>query len=107
MPYLYCAACGPGHEGRVSGQEQFYRDEGESVLIVKGTLTGGPHRCDTCNARLKRGDAATLLSAFPRHAVEGMDSYDFACERRYFDRKRAEAKVYGTAWPGVRKAGAS
>ena len=106
MPYLYCAACGHGHENRVSGQERLYRDEGESVLIVKGTLTGGPHRCDMCNAPLKKGDAAALLSAFPRHIVESQDGYDFACERRYFDMKRAEAKLYGTPWPGVASAAA-
>jgi hypothetical protein len=99
MPYLYCAAHGREHENRVIGQQEDYRQEGESVLIVHGTLTGGAQRCDKCNATLRRGDAATTLSAFSRHVVDGMGDYDFASERRYFDMAKASAAVYGTPWP--------
>lgn len=101
MPYLYCAFRGRGHETRIIEQQESYRAEGESVLIVKGKLKSGPHHCDKCNARLNCGDDAALLSAFPRHIVEGTDAYDFAYERRYFDMGKAEAKLYGADWPGV------
>jgi hypothetical protein len=101
MPYLYCAVDGKGHENRIIAQQDYYRQQGESVLIVRGLLKGGPWKCDKCNARLKRGDAATLVSAIPRFIAEGMDSYDFAYEKRYFDMKRAEVKVYGARWPGI------
>jgi hypothetical protein len=101
MPNLYCAVHGRGHENRVIAQQELYREAGESVLIVHGTLTGGPHRCDECNATLGRGDPAALLSAFPRHLTEGMDAYDFAYERRYFAMAKATAAVYGTPWPDV------
>jgi hypothetical protein len=101
MPYLYCAADGKGHENRVIAQQDYYRQAGESVLVVHGTLKSGPWKCDKCNARLKRGDAATLLSAIPRSIAEGMDSYVFAYERRYFDMKRAGVKVYGAKCPGA------
>jgi hypothetical protein len=107
MTYLYCAVHGRGHENRTIDQQERYREAGECVLIVKGRLISGPHRCDKCNTSLKRGDDATLLSAFPRHIVEGMVVYDFAQERRYFDMRKAEARWYGTAWPGVASASAA
>ncbi len=91
MPYLYCAVHGRGHETRIIEQQELYRAEGESVLIVRGKLKSGPHRCDKCNTTLKRGDDAAMLSAFPRHIVEGTDAYDFAQEQRYFDMGKAEA----------------
>jgi hypothetical protein len=39
--------------------------------------------------------------AIPRYIAEGVDSYEFAYERRYFDLQRADVKVYGAAWPAV------
>src|SRR5947209_4133545 len=101
MPYLYCAVDGKDHENLAIAQQDYYRQAGESVLIVHGTLKSGPWKCDKCNTRLKRGDAATLMTAIPRHIAEGMDSYDFAYEQRYFDMKRAEVKVYGAKWRGA------
>ena len=50
---------------------------------------------------LKPGDAAMLMTAFPRHFTEGMDGYDFAPEKRYFDMQRAQVAVYGVRWPDV------
>jgi hypothetical protein len=101
MPYLYCAVHGRGHENRVIARQEDYRQAGESVLLAHGPLKTGPHRCDKCNATLDQGDLATLLSAIPRYVAEGMDSYDFAYEKRYFDIKRASVVVYGAPWPAV------
>jgi hypothetical protein len=101
MPYLYCVAHGRGHENRAIGQQEEYRQQGESVLIVHGALKSGPWQCDTCSVPLKRGEAAMLLTAFPRHVTGGMDGYGFASEKRYFDMKRAQAVVYGVQWPDV------
>jgi hypothetical protein len=101
MPYLYCAADGPGYEQGAAARQDDYREAGEGVLIVHGPLASGPHRCDRCNAALGKGDHATLLSAIPRHVVEGTRSYDFAYEKRYFDMKRARVALYGAPWPAV------
>ena len=101
MPYLFCAAHGQGHENRAIAQQEEYRQQGESVLIVHGALRSGPWQCDTCNVALKRGDDAMLMTAFPQHFTEGMNGYDFGPEKRYFDMKRAQAVVYGVPWPDV------
>jgi hypothetical protein len=100
MAWLYCTVHGRGHENRTIASQEEYRREGESVLIVHGTLTSGPHRCDKCNAPLKRGDAAMLMTAFPRFLSEAMDNYDFANDRRYFDLAKADIRLYGAHWPG-------
>lgn len=103
MPTLYCETHGGKHQARVGGQSTLYRDEGESVLIVTGRLASGPWRCDDggCRARLRTGDAATLLTSFPRWITESMYDYDFEHERRYFAMRGAETMtVYGAAWPG-------
>lgn len=100
MAWLYCTAHGRGHEDRVIARQDDYRREGESVLIVHGTLKSGPHRCDTCYAPLRKGDAAMLLTAFPRFMSEAMEDYDFANEKRYFNLKHASMTLYGASWPG-------
>jgi hypothetical protein len=100
MPHLYCVTHGKEHQDRVIGQWSIYRDEGESVLIVAGRLTSGPWACDRCNATLRPGRTAYLLTAFPRCITEGMISYDFAYERLYFAMEGEERlAVYGAAWP--------
>jgi hypothetical protein len=100
MPILYCDRHGKEHEARVIERWKFYRDEGESVLIVTGRLTTGPWLCDRCNATLRRGRRAYLISAFTRYWTEGMDEYDFTYERGYFAMKGEErVAVYGAAWP--------
>jgi hypothetical protein len=101
MPYLFCAAHGREHENRTIEQQEEYRQQGESVLIVHGTLKTGPWHCDTCNVTLTRGDTALLMAAFPRHFTAGMDGYGFSAEKRYFDMKHAEFAVYGVQWPAV------
>jgi hypothetical protein len=106
MPYLYCAVHGRGHENRIIAQQDQYRQAGESVLLVHGPLKTGPHRCDRCNATLRKGDPATLLSAIPRHIALGTDDYAFAYEKRYFELKRVSVAVYGAPWPAVAEAGA-
>jgi hypothetical protein len=98
--HLYCAVDGRGHEDRAIVRQEDYRQEGESVLIVHGTLKTGPWKCDKCNSRLRRGDAATLMTAFPRFMTEAMDAYDFAGERRYLDLEKAAMTLYGAPWPG-------
>ncbi len=95
MPYLYCAADGDAHEKTVIARQDDYRQTAESVLIVRGKLKSGPWKCDRCNARLKRGDAAMLMTALPASFSRHAGGYDFAYERGYFDMKRAEVKVYG------------
>lgn len=102
MAYLYCPVHGKAHENPPIEIQEDYRHAGETILIVSGLLTTGPHRCDKCNSGLARGDAATLLAAFPRHVVEAMSCYDFSYERRYFDMTKAKVAAYGAPLPGIR-----
>jgi hypothetical protein len=99
MAWLYCTVHGRGHENRIIEQQDAYRQEGESVLIVHGPLRGGSHRCDKCNASLNKGDAAVLVTPFPRFLTEAMHTYDFTNERRYFNLALATIKLYGAGWP--------
>ena len=100
MPYLYCEQHGQEHQaGTISRQEEL-RQEGESVLIVGGTLVSGPWRCDRCNARLAKGDRAVWVYAFPSHCRGTLYDYDFAYEREYFAMRKSDtAAVYGADWP--------
>ena len=100
MPYLFCKEHGQEHESRCQEEQENYRWLGETVLIVKGTLKGGPWQCTCCSAPLKRSQKAWLMTAFPRSMDAGMGDYDFACEGQYFNMKRAEVKVYGAESPG-------
>jgi hypothetical protein len=100
MPYLYCAVHGRGHEDRIIAEQEAYREAGESVLVVSGTLASGPWQCDTCSVALTKGDQATLVSTFPAQVTESMRHYEFAAERRYFAMRGEEAvAVYGAPWP--------
>jgi hypothetical protein len=100
MPYLYCEKDGREHERSSVEQKAVYRQADESVLIVKGRLISGPWRCDKCNAHLKQGDSATLVSAFPSHCRDQLYDYDFGYERQYFAMKPSDtATVYGSEWP--------
>jgi hypothetical protein len=58
MPYLFCEAHGREHEADASAAQEEYRQAGESVVTVKGTLISGPWLCDRCNARLVKGARA-------------------------------------------------
>lgn len=104
MPRLYCEAHGRDHEDTSARNQELYRQEGDTVLIVKGTLISGPWLCDRCNAELKKGQPAILLLAYPRWITESMDKYDFSYERRYFAVEKAKVAVYGAEWPGVARA---
>lgn len=104
MARLYCEEHGKEHEAHVIGQAAISCQEGESVLIVKGTLISGGWLCDRCNAPLGKGDQAYLLSVFPRWVTEQMPGYAFINERQYFSVEKAEIAVYGAAWPGGRQA---
>jgi hypothetical protein len=99
MPRLYCEEHGREQEADTSRNQELYRQEGESVLIVKGRLISGPWRCDRCNATLTKGTLACLLTAFPGWMTESMYDYDFAYERKYFGKTHDGAAVYGAAWP--------
>jgi hypothetical protein len=100
MPYLYCKKDGLRHEARSAANQEEYRQLGESVLIVKGTLISGPWRCDSCNARLRKGDPAHFHAAYPAHCRDDLYGYDFAYEQDYFAMKPSDqAVVYGAPWP--------
>jgi hypothetical protein len=100
MPRLYCTEHGKEHEATCHEEQENYRLLGETVLIVKGTLTSGPWRCDRCNTRLTKGNPAYLVTAFSRHFAEELDGYDYGYERQYLAMERAEAKLYGAEPPG-------
>jgi hypothetical protein len=104
MPYLFCGEHGRDREVVFAQEQENYRRFGETVLVVRGPLKSASWRCDSCHARLRRGNTAWLVTAFPRSTAAGMDGYDFAQEREYFDMERAEVTVYGTPWPGVARA---
>jgi hypothetical protein len=104
MPHLLCDKHGREQEAATRKHEELYQQEGETVLIVKGTLISGPWHCDRCNAVLKKGQPAILLMAYPRWMTEGMTDYDFLYESRYFATGKAEVAVYGADWPGVVRA---
>lgn len=99
MPRLYCEAHGRDHEAATVENQELYRQEGETVLIVRGRLRSGPWLCDKCNALLSKGRRATFTVAYPLHITETVQEYDFAYEQRYFDMENAELAVYGAAWP--------
>src|SRR5262249_37651622 len=93
---------GRGHEACVIGLEEQYRQEGESVLILRGKLISGQWRCGACNARLCTGATACLIAAFPRWIAESLGDYEFeaAYASRYFNVVEVATAVYGAAEPG-------
>lgn len=95
MPYLFCEEHGREHEATSQEEQDNYRLLGETVLIVSAPLKSPSWRCDRCNVRLRRGNTAWLVTAFPRPMATGMDGYAFAAEQEYFDMGRAEVAVYG------------
>jgi hypothetical protein len=101
MPYLLCEQHGHSREAMFAREQDDYRQAGESVLVVKGTLISGPWQCDRCNVKLTRGHKACMATAFARHYTGGTQDYDFAPEKRYFDMTRAQVAVYGVQWPSL------
>jgi hypothetical protein len=100
MPYLFCEPHGQEHEATSLEEQENYRLLGEAVLIVSGALNSGSWYCDRCQTRLKKGQTAYLMTAFPNHFAEEFDRYDYAYERQYFQIDRAKARIYGAAPPG-------
>ncbi len=101
MAWLFCAEHGRENEERVIRRQEEIRQDGESVLIVKGTLIRGTWRCDSCNALLDEGDRASLYAPYPRSITENIYEYDFSYERDYFALEgEDEITFYGAAWPG-------
>lgn len=100
MPYLYCDKHGHEREADIIKGQGKYRQADEIVLVVSGTLIGGLWQCDSCNASLRRGNRATLVSAFPSHCRDDLCDYDFAYERQYLAMKGTDtATAYGADWP--------
>jgi hypothetical protein len=100
MPHLFCTTHGEKHGASCREDQEEYRRLGETVVIVRGTLISGPWHCDRCNARLKKGDTAWLMTAFPSYYAEQLTGYDYRHERQYFRVERAIVKVYGAISPG-------
>ncbi len=84
MPRLLCETHGREEEADTICDQAEYRDAGECVLVVSGTLISGPWLCDRCNAEMAVGQTAYLLSAFPVWVAEGLIDYDFGYECAYF-----------------------
>lgn len=100
MPRLYCEKHGRQCEADIIANRDTYRQEGESVLVVKGRLKCGPFLCDRCNKELAAGQAAWLISALPGWVADGLIDYDFGYEREYFAMAKTDtATVYGADWP--------
>lgn len=100
MPNLYCETHGREREAGIIERQEVYRQADEIVLVARGTLVSGPWRCDSCNARLRPGTTATLLSAFPSQCRDELYNYDFGYERQYFAMKGNDTAIsYGAAWP--------
>jgi hypothetical protein len=100
MPRLYCQQHGQEQEAAALASQDAYRQEGESVLVVSGTLIGGLWQCDRCNATLRKGDRATLVSAFPSHSRPDLYGYDLGYELEYFAMTKSDtATAYGAPWP--------
>ena len=92
MPHLYCEKHGREHKARTSERQELYRQEGESVLIVKDRLISGPWLCDSCNAVLKRGTLAYLCIAYPRFVTESLREYDFKIRAAEFHRRESRSR---------------
>ena len=101
MAKLYCEKHGRRYEAAIVEGQAAIREDGESVLVVKGKLISGPWRCDHCNAVLRKGKTAYLGEAFPASMTGRMDAYGFEMEREYFAlRGDDRLRLYGTPWPG-------
>jgi hypothetical protein len=99
MPYLFCEKHGREHEADTRKNQEHYRHEGESVLVVKGRLISGPWLCDKCNTPLRKDMYACLFAVYASWMTEGGDEYDFSHESQYFAMERAALTVYGAPWP--------
>jgi hypothetical protein len=100
MPCLYCEQHGREREAEIIERQEQYRQTDETVLVVSGTLASGQWLCDSCDARLSKGDRATLVSAFPGYCHDDLRDYDFGYEQQYFAMKESDtATAYGAEWP--------
>jgi hypothetical protein len=100
MPRLYCEKHARDRETAMIGSEDVYRQADEVVLVVTGKLISGPWHCDRCNVQLRKGDPASLMSAFPSHCRDDLYDYSFRYERQYFAiNKSLTATAYGAKWP--------
>ena len=62
--------------------------------------SAAPGYATGCDAQLRKGDQAMLVSAFPGHCRDDLYDYDFGYERQYFAMNRSDkATAYGADWP--------
>ena len=66
MPYLYCDKHGHEREADIIKGQGKYRQADEIVLVVSGTLIGGPWQCDSCNASTQEGQPCHAGFCFPQ-----------------------------------------
>jgi hypothetical protein len=100
MPYLFCKAHGQEHDATCRQEQENYRQLGETVMVVSGKLHSGSWMCDRCSLELSMGATAYLMTAYPRYFADGLEDYDYANERRYFQMGSVTVKVYGATPPG-------
>jgi hypothetical protein len=100
MPNLYCETHGREREADIVERQAVYRQADETVLVASGTLVSGPWLCESCNAQLRAGTTAILVSVFPSHCRDDLYDYDFGYERQYFAMSGSDtAAAYGARWP--------
>jgi hypothetical protein len=108
MLHLFCQEHGQEQQARCIADQENYRRFGEAVLIVSGPVKSPSHHCQSCHARLRRGQMAWLVTAFPRSIAAALDRYDFAAEGEYLVLEYATATLYGAEPPsGERQHGAA
>jgi hypothetical protein len=95
MPYRFCPEHGREHKARCLEDQENYRRFGEAVLIISGPLNSPSHHCHSCNVRLRRGQRACLVTAFPCLTPEDPGRYDDAAEGEYIVLEHTEAGLYG------------
>ena len=71
MPYVFCEEHGREYEAICQEEQETYRRLGEMLLIVSGPLKSPSWRCEHCNVRLRRGQRAWLVTAFPGTSPPG------------------------------------
>ena len=100
MPYLFCEPHGQEHEATSLEGAGELPPPRRSRPDRQRSADSGSWHCDRCQTRLKKGQTAYLMTAFPSHFAEELDRYDYAYERQYFQIDRAKARIYGAAPPG-------
>jgi hypothetical protein len=101
MPRLFCSRHGIEAEAQSIEEQELYRQEGETVVIVQGRLIHDRWNCDRCNTPLRPGARAYLLSFYPRIFTAGISEYNFSYEQEYFGEVFDRVSVIGSPWHAV------